>query len=369
MPFPAKSSSESGFSASAAIVSPVPTMRDVAAAAGVSASTVSRALRDDPRITEATRLRVKDTARALGYRANPYVTALTTQVRTRRASPLSPSVAVLETGPGPHSKAEWFRRYLAGIRTCAAEQGFSIDLLCIGSPGIPDSEAVGRVLRARGIRGLLVMPSTGHASLEGIPFSSLACATIDPSLHEAPIHRASPDYYQGMNLALDSLQARGFRRIGFCTSRSELSRIGGRWMGGYLAWQHERNAEGAAAPFLALDFEPHPTARGQAAEWRRNRRLFATWLEREQPDAVVSNLVFIAEWLHELGCDGANGVRYASLGLSAGDTWPGIDQRFEQVGAAAFNLVSAQIYRNEVGLPAAPTTVLVPGVWCEGDLP
>ena len=59
----------------------------------------------------------------------------------------------------------------------------------------------------------------------------------------------------------------------------------------------------------------------------------------------------------------------ASLGLSAGDTRPGIDQRFEQVGAAAFNLVSAQIYRNEVGLPAAPTTVLVPGVWCEGDLP
>ena len=44
-----------------------PTSHDVARAAGVSQPTVSRALRDDPRVCEATRERVHSAARLLGY--------------------------------------------------------------------------------------------------------------------------------------------------------------------------------------------------------------------------------------------------------------------------------------------------------------
>src|SRR4051794_7470235 len=44
-----------------------PTSHDVARAAGVSQPTVSRALRDDPRVTEATRQRVRAAAAELGY--------------------------------------------------------------------------------------------------------------------------------------------------------------------------------------------------------------------------------------------------------------------------------------------------------------
>lgn len=43
------------------------TSRDVARLAGVSQPTVSRALRDDPRVTEETKTRVREAARALGY--------------------------------------------------------------------------------------------------------------------------------------------------------------------------------------------------------------------------------------------------------------------------------------------------------------
>ena len=44
-----------------------PTSHDVARAAGVSQPTVSRALRGDPRVTEATQERVRDAAARLGY--------------------------------------------------------------------------------------------------------------------------------------------------------------------------------------------------------------------------------------------------------------------------------------------------------------
>src|SRR3990167_1821026 len=48
------------------------TIVDVAREAGVSFKTVSRALNGEPNARDATRQRVMDAARALGYRANPY---------------------------------------------------------------------------------------------------------------------------------------------------------------------------------------------------------------------------------------------------------------------------------------------------------
>ena len=60
-----------------------PTSHDVARAAGVSQPTVSRALRDDPRVTAATRERVLAAARALGYVASDRGRSLSTR-RTRR---------------------------------------------------------------------------------------------------------------------------------------------------------------------------------------------------------------------------------------------------------------------------------------------
>jgi len=60
-----------------------PTSHDVARAAGVSQPTVSRALRGDPRVTEATRERVEQAARELGYVASDRGRSLATR-RTGR---------------------------------------------------------------------------------------------------------------------------------------------------------------------------------------------------------------------------------------------------------------------------------------------
>ena len=44
----------------------------------------------------------------------------------------------------------------------------------------------------------------------------------------------------------------------------------------------------------------------------------------------------------------------------------GIDTRPAKMGAAAVELVVAQIHRNERGSPPIPHTLLLDGVWCEG---
>ena len=46
------------------------TLEDIASATGVSRATVSRALNDHPDISEATKQRVSEAARSMGYHAN-----------------------------------------------------------------------------------------------------------------------------------------------------------------------------------------------------------------------------------------------------------------------------------------------------------
>ena len=79
--------------ASARGMSTPATLQDVADRAGVHRSTVALALRDHPRIPEATRVRIKAVADQLGYRVNPFVAALMQSRRVGRTD-VAPFVAV-----------------------------------------------------------------------------------------------------------------------------------------------------------------------------------------------------------------------------------------------------------------------------------
>lgn len=60
----------------------VATIKDIAQRAGVSVSTASRALNDNPRISQATRLKVKQVASELNYQPNYNAQNLTRGNRT-----------------------------------------------------------------------------------------------------------------------------------------------------------------------------------------------------------------------------------------------------------------------------------------------
>src|SRR5947209_15920972 len=68
------------------------TLRDIAAKAGVSVMTVSRALRNHPNLASDTRARILQLADRLGYRPNPMVSAL---MRYRGAGRRAPAELAL----------------------------------------------------------------------------------------------------------------------------------------------------------------------------------------------------------------------------------------------------------------------------------
>lgn len=296
----------------------------------------------------------------MGYRPNPFATAFAAHLLNHRPVNYHAVVGLLSS-PGEAS-GPWQTQYETAIETRAKELGFSVDFLT-NSLTENGAAAFNRVVRARGIRALIVMPrADGATALPGADFSSLAAVTIDLTLRSPALHRASPDYFRGMQLALDTMRSRNLRRIAFCGNRAELWRIGRRWLGSYLAWQSMEAPEVRMDPYIG----PGPTEPGLS--WRSSRDDFERWLDRAKPDAIVSNCFYFQEWLQELGRTGPGGVSFASLGIESEKLGiSGIDQQWGLIGTTAMDLVAGQIYRNEYGLSPHPTTVFVPPRWVDGN--
>src|SRR5688572_25317997 len=126
-----------------------PTLRDVARRAGVSHTTVSLALRNDPVLPAPTRQRVRRLADTMGYRPNMLVSALMTQVRLRHPRRATEVIAVLTGGPSAdnwkqHSAAVGFYE---GARQRADDLGMRVECFWLGLDGARVAE-VSRVLRA-----------------------------------------------------------------------------------------------------------------------------------------------------------------------------------------------------------------------------
>ncbi len=109
------------------------TIKDVAAAAGVTAGTVSRALRGDPRVIESTRRRIVEAAERLGYRPNLQARGLQTG-RTGAIGLACPSGPWILLHP-------YFAPMHAGFTAAAAADGLRIILYVPAANGRLERDA------------------------------------------------------------------------------------------------------------------------------------------------------------------------------------------------------------------------------------
>ena len=325
------------------------TTRDVAAAANVNQSTVSRALRNDPKIRPEVREKILKCAEKLGYRPNPFVSAFTASVRSYRRSPKGAVLGLLDCFP--KKAATTYLTYRVGAEERARQLGFQPETFYLEDLDF-SFKRLNQMLWTRSILGLLVLPVPFGFDLSGLAFERLATATVDTSLHKVLIHRAEPDYFQGMQLALGMLEARGYRRITFCTTCHEVRLLDEEWLGSFTGWQAMKPESERMEPFIGETHEPGP---------------FKAWFKKHRPDAIIANSNPFFKWTHEMGYDAP---RVANISLSASPKHPelaGVSQNQGDVGAAAVDLILGQIHRNDFGLSAKPKKVLIPGTWVEGQ--
>ncbi len=133
-----------------------PTLEDVAAAAGVSLSTASRALREESPVSETTRRRVRSAARRLGYEPN----RLARSLRTRATS--FAGVIVPDIGVG------FYARVLKGAQDTFERAGYQVIVMNTEREAAREASAL-RTLLAHRVDGVMLATSGGFVRTPGVP--------------------------------------------------------------------------------------------------------------------------------------------------------------------------------------------------------
>ncbi len=334
-------------------------MAEVAAAAGVSKMSVSLALRGSSRISEATRNHILEVADRLNYRPNPMVQTLMANLRATRPVELHSTIAWVTSF---ETKDGWSdhlvsRHYFEGAVNRGRELGYRIEPIWAFSKGMT-GERLSNILKARGIRGVIIPPVLETANQMDLEWEHFSLATLGFSFTEQKLHRAAAHLRDGMRQSLEQCELLGYQRVGFVTLAYTEERVGRAWLATYLAWQQV--TEGAMKlPVLYVSSDTDI------------EDVLGDWLEENRPDVIISANAEIFDWLPRLfKIQVPQDIGFVALAKSEqyayNDQLTGINQLDSVMGASAVDLVVEQLHRNEVGLPKNPKVVLTEGAWEAG---
>jgi len=335
----------------------MPNQRAIAVALGLNQSSVSLALRGDPSIPEATRKRVLETAERLGYRPNALVSSLMTHIRSGRPLRERGTIALIfsypEFPPDYMNPSETFRRQYEGVVPRANQLGFHTENFFLRAPGM-NSRRINRILRARGIKGLILMPPGRGAKVDNFNWDHFACATIAYSWVSPETHRVATQHRHQVDMAYQVLLERGHRRIGFCLPAEAVEGVNGAWTDRFLLWQRRLAYKKPIPLFVG---KPGVTP---LAEFKR-------WFSAAKPDALITLVGHEHEWLEKMGLRAPDDLSLVCLNRPPGSRFSGMEENHEVIGAATVELVINQLIHNEFGLPAHPRLILIKGTWVEGE--
>ena len=265
-------------------------LKEIATRLGTSPSTVSRALRNDPRISEAMRRRVARQAQKLGYLPDRTISAAMRRVRSR-ADHVEAVIGMW--WPGSWSERQLRANYssLRGVIDSIRSTAESLHLACETRDGLPEEPAAAlRILQNRGVRGLLLLP--GDPEVYAIPevLNTLAAVAVGNAVQGSVRSRVVTHFEDAYARIFEELHARGYRRPAVIVrNHARDERLyEARYLGAYehacmrLGW-FERT-------------EPH-----WIGDHQREGAIeqLDRWLRSQRPDAVVSPYTAINRVLAE----------------------------------------------------------------------
>lgn len=331
-----------------------PTMRHIATLAGVSVMTVSRALRDNPRISDELREKIKAIALKLGYRPDPEVVKLMNHLR-RRAKPTFVASIAAVTSLSASIEPPFLRRARLAAQARAAELGYALDVFRVKEPE-KNNPSLERMLINRGIDGVLLFqmhaPSHVDQLLDWTKFSAVVAT---PSVLSPEFPRVGAHYFHNARLLCEELARSGCSRIGFLGPESFCIRT--------------RHAFAAAAAWQCIMGGGSAVESLTFKDWHPSKEELCRWFGKERPDAIIvhaeESVPAIAEQLG-LPTEGRS-VLFACTNVDPlAAKWPGIDERHDLIGRKAVDVLTSLLNRNEKNLRVSRTSTLIEGGWVAG---
>lgn len=337
--------------------SPAISLQAIAEKAGVSAMTVSRVLRNAPRVAEQTRERVLRVVRELDYRPDPHLARMMHLVRAAKRVRIRAVIAVIrEYVPEDHLLSPSYQYVpIEHIRRRAHGHGYEVEEFWLGKDDLTPKR-LQRILHARGIEGVLVSPQSTQLPCSKLDYSPFAAVTFGNAMNSPALHMCAGNMTLGIHMAAEQLATRGYQRIGVAVTRWIVNRSQFGYSGGLFHWQHGLPVADRVPLLL---FPSNDIGTGFDA--------FAKWMREHKPDALITFDTHVPGWLKRLG------LRFPQdIGFVVHDWTPkmtdfaGIYQQRDHLAAAAIDLIVTQLSQHEHGVPEVPRQIMIPPKWIEG---
>jgi len=311
-------------------------MRAIAAEAGVTHPTVSMAMRNDPRISVATRRKVQRIARKLGYRPDPEISKLMHHLRMKHKPTFKSTIAAV-TALSEENEPPYAVALREGAQKTAEALGYGFSLFRVDVGRKRDS-SLQRMLRGRGVEGVLLLLMKDATSLgKFLDWDDFSLVAGTYGVLAPDFHRAVPDQFGNTMLICRHLARLGCRRIGLVGWRSTLAVVDNRFSAAVM-WQNTMGGTEFVRPYIYEN------------DIREGLR---AWFDAERPDGLIVGTEKDARIIaSELGPHTPDNAHIAVTERVGQSLFSGIDQRAAEVGAAAAAKLHGLIQRGEKGIPA-----------------
>jgi len=323
------------------------TILDIAREVGVSKSTVSRALTDHPRISKETKAKIVQMAETLGYRPDPAMQILCSYRNSRRSkdSIREFPIAIVTDFTEP-VVGTYLPSLIRDIEQCARSIGYIIST--INALDYPRPESVGRVLKSRGVRGIICLAIFQEEFARDFPWQDFSVVLHGQPKVRPPCHMVREDRFDRMVKALRRVWELGYRRPAFAmVSQMRQSRYFDLMSGAY----YSEIARLTGQPVL---IPPHQIKLEHTHETIRE------WVETARPDAIVAENDGVYWRLRRAGFEIPRDFAYASLFRHPDHPeLAGFNMECGAIAQAMVRQLDLLIRHNVLGFPENVNTILV----------
>lgn len=321
------------------------TLRDIANALNVSVATVSLALRSSSAIKLKTRLKVQEEAKRLGYTPDPNLRALA-KYRLKKSQPKTKAaIAIVADRP---EKAHWATPYFDGVKEMAQKLGYSVLYFQVSHES--KATANTRILRARGVTGLLIAPLKDGTKAYPIEIEKFSTVSLSRHVPYEGIHIICPNHYIGMKLMLSRLHSLGYRKPAFWLIRNQKLKPGDEWLASFHYWCDQFGMNPICGKGVEID-----------------EQTLLLWVSKHKIDVLITSH-FPGDFVFEKARvrSGASfDIACFNAGLYA-NMITGIDENWYHIGVAGVTLLDSMLMTGIRGSQHPYYTLEIEPTWVAG---
>jgi DNA-binding LacI/PurR family transcriptional regulator len=325
-------------------------LREIAGAADLSVMAVSLALRDSPKISAATRERVRQLARELGYQPDPELSRLMRHLRSSRTLSGTTGLAIVDFYPAGYEEHDYNQSIRESALRRAQQLGLGVTMIH-GADYKLNVRSMLNVVRNRGLEGAILLPPVVPLALDpAIAWNGISVVATSNSILSPHFHCVVPNQFANMMRLIETVQAQGFRRICGIFDEHFDERTAHHFTAA-LTWHHH------GSRILVLPKSLQPAAR---------RELVESWVAKHRPDLVFAQSADAVGWAesHVKRKRPQREPEIVALSAPSHGDFSYIDENPELVGSGAVDLLAGMMYYHETGIPSHPRTTMIEGSLC-----